>query len=185
MKADGRGCTKSCRRRGAFFRQVLFRYRRPEGRTSFETGAKNPTDRGKLGVKRSVLTDGRGMPIGLAVAGANVHDQRLIEATLDSIPVPRPRPSHRRKQQLCGDKGYDAEGVRRSARRRRYTPHIRSRGEEQTQRRRGHRARRWVVERVHSWLNRCRRILVRWEKKAANYISLLHLVFAHVLWRNT
>jgi len=118
------------------------------------------------------------------VAGANVHDQRLVEATLDSIPVPRPRPSRRRQQHFCGDKGYDADAVRRSARRS-YTPHIRSRGEEQTQRRRGHRARRWVVERVHSWLNRYRRILVRWEKKAANYIALLHLVFAHVLWRNS
>ena len=146
---------------------------------------KNPTDRGKLGVKRSVLTDARGMPIGLAVAGANVHDQKLVEATLDSIPIPRPRPSRRRKQHLCGDKGYDAAAVRRSARRRRYTPHIRSRGEEQTQRRHGHKARRWVVERVHSWLNRYRRILVRWEKKAANYIGLLHFVFAHVLWRNS
>jgi putative transposase len=124
------------------------------------------------------------MPIGLAVAGANVHDQRLVEATLDSIPVARPRPSRRRRQHLCGDKGYDSDAVRRAARRRRYTPHIRSRGEEQTQRQRGHRARRWVVERIHSWLNRYRRILVRWEKKADNYIGLLHLVFAHVLWRN-
>jgi len=156
--------------------------RKPRRRWAGKRTGKNPTDRGELGDKRSVLTDGRGMPIGLAVAGANVHDQRLVEATLDSIPVPRP--SRRRKQHLCGDKGCDAEAVRRS-RRRRYTPHIRSRGEEQTQRRRRHRARRWVVERVHSWLSSYRRILVRWEKKAANYISLLHLVFAHVLWRNT
>ena len=146
---------------------------------------KNPTDRGKLGVKRSVLTDGRGMPIGVAVAGANVHDQRLVEETFDSIPVRRPRPSSRRKQHLCGDKGYDADTVRGSARRRGYTPHIKSRGEEiVAKRQRGKRARRWVVERVHSWLNRYRRILVRWEKKAANYIGLLHLVFAHVIWRN-
>ena len=146
---------------------------------------KNPTDRGKLGVKRSVLTDGHGMPIGLAVAGANVHDQKLVEATLDSIPVRRPRPSRRRKQHLCGDKGYDAAAVRRSARRRRYTPHIRSRGEEHIQCRRGHKARRWVVERVHSWLNRYRRILVRWEKKAANYLGLLHLVCAMITYRAT
>ena len=146
---------------------------------------KNPTDRGKLGVKRSVLTDARGMPIGLAVAGANVHDQKLLEATLDSVPVPRPRPTRRRKQHLCGDKGYDATAVLRAARRRRYTPHIRSRGEEHKQCRLGHKARRWVVERVHSWLNRYRRILVRWEKKAANYSGLLHFVFAHVLWRNS
>jgi putative transposase len=135
-------------------------------------------------VKRSVLTDGRGMPLGLAVAGANVHDQRLLDATLDSIPIGRPRPTASRRQDLCADKGYDAEAVRRSARRRRYRPHIRSRGEEQKSSRRGQRARRWVVERIHSWLNRYRRILVRWEKKAANYVSLLHLVFAHVLWRN-
>jgi transposase len=138
-----------------------------------------------LGVKRSVLTDGRGMPIGVAVAGANVHDQRLVEETLDSIPVARPRPSRRRRQHLCGDKGYDAEAVRRAARRRRYVPHIKSRGDERAAKRQHRkRARRWVVERIHSWLNRYRRILVRWEKKAANYLALLHLVFAHILWRN-
>jgi len=138
-----------------------------------------------LGVKRSVLTDGRGMPIGLAVAGANVHDQRLVDATLDSIPVRRPRPSRRCKQHLCADKGYDAAAVRCSALARGYTPHIKSRGEEAAAKRhRGGRARRWVVERIHSWLNRFRRILVRWEKKAANYEGLLHLAFAHVIWRN-
>lgn len=158
--------------------------RKPKRRWVGKKTGKNPTDRGKLGVKRSVLTDGRGMPIGLAVAGANVHDQRLVDATLDSIPVSRPRANRRRPQHLCGDKGYDAESVRNSARRRGYTPHIRSRGEERQQCKRGHKARRWVVERVHSWLNRYRRILVRWEKKAANYIGLLHLVFAKVLWRN-
>ena len=158
--------------------------RRPRRRWVGKKTGKNPTDRGKLGVKRAVLTDGRGMPIGVAVAGANVHDQRLVAATLDSIPVRRPRPIGRRKHHLCGDKGYDAAAVRRSVRRRRYTPHIRSRGEEQTQRRLGQRARRWVVERIHSWMNRYRRILVRWEKKVANYLGLLHLVFAHVLWRN-
>ena len=146
---------------------------------------KNPTDRGKLGVKRSVLTDGRGMPIGLAIAGANVHDRRLVDGTLNSIPVSRPRPTRRRKHHLCADKAYDADAVRSEARRRRYTPHIRSRGEEQRQCRKGHRPRRWVVERIHSWMNRFRRILVRWEKKAANYIALLHLVFAHTLWRNS
>lgn len=159
--------------------------RRPNRPWAGKNTGKNPTDRGKLGVKRSVLTDARGMPIGLAVAGANVHDQRLVEATLDSIPVSRPRPSRRRKQHLCGDKGYDADAVRHAARRRHYTPHIRSRGEEQIQCRRGARPRRWVVERIHSWMNRYRRILVRWEKKAANFVALLHLVFAHVLCRNS
>ena len=74
----------------------------------------------------------------------------------------------------------------RRVRRRGYVPHIRSRGEEQSEKRmRGKRPRRWVVERVASWLNRYRRILVRWEKKAVNYEALLHLVFAHILWRNS
>jgi putative transposase len=147
---------------------------------------KNPTDRGKLGVKRSVLTDGRGVPIGYAVAGANAHDQKLFRATLDSLPVRRPRPKSRRPQHLCGDKGYDAATIRCEARRRRYRPHIKSRGEEQAAKRiHGRRARRWVVERIASWINQFRRILVRWEKKAINYESLLHLAFAYVTWRQT
>lgn len=58
---------------------------------------KNPTDRGKLGVKRSILSDRRGMPIGVAISGANTHDQKLLFATLDSLPVPRPHRSGRRQ----------------------------------------------------------------------------------------
>lgn len=125
------------------------------------------------------------MPLGLAVGGANTHDQKLLFATLDSLPVARPSRSGRR-QHLCLDKGYDCEAIRRRARCRGYVPHIRSRGEEQSEKRmQGKRARRWVVERVASWLNRYRRILVRWEKKIENYQALLHLVFAHILWRNS
>jgi putative transposase len=147
---------------------------------------KNPTDRGKLGVKRSVLTDGRGVPLAVAVAGANVHDQRLFHATLDNLAVRRPRPTSRRPQHLCCDKGYDAAILRREACRRRYRPHIKSRGEEATaKRKRGHRARRWVVERIASWMNRFRRILIRWEKKATNYEAMLHFAFAYITWRQT
>jgi transposase len=125
------------------------------------------------------------MPIGLAISGANTHDQKLLDETLGSVPIRRPRRS-RCRPNLCLDKGYDCEAIRQRVRRRGYKPHIRSRGEEQSeQRMRGKRARRWVVERVAAWLNRYRRILVRWEKKAANYEALLHLVFAHILWRNS
>jgi len=146
---------------------------------------KNPTDRGKLGVKRSILSDRRGMPIGLAISGANTHDQKLLFETLDSVPIRRTQRSCRR-QRLCLDKGYDCDAIRRRVRHRGYEPHIKSRGQEQLEKRiRGKRARRWVVERAASWLNRYRRILVRWEKKAANYKALLHLVFAHILWRNS
>jgi transposase len=146
---------------------------------------KNPTDRGKLGVKRSVLTDAVGVPIGVAVAGANVHDQKLVDATFKSIPVRRPRPTPRKKQHLCGDKGYDAKAVRQSGRRRRYTVHIPRKGEQASapKRRRG-KARRWVVERTHSWINRARRLLIRWEKKVANYLGFVHLQFAITALRN-
>jgi len=140
---------------------------------------RNPTDRGKLGVKRSVLAEGRGLPIGIAVSGANVHDQKLVIETLQNIPVRRPQPTATKEQHLCADKGYDAKSVRRAARRRKYVVHIPQKGESPVvpQRRRG-RARRWVVERTHSWTNRARRLLIRWEKKAANYLGFLHLQFA-------
>ena len=133
-----------------------------------------------MGVKRSVLTDARGVPIGIAIAGANVHDTKLLAATLASIPVTRPRPTKRRKQHLCLDKAYFGKPCHTLARRCRYTPHIRSRGEEQRACRKGHQARRWVVEGTHSWTNRARRLLVRWEKKDENYLAFIHLRFAYV-----
>jgi Transposase DDE domain len=81
-------------------------------------------------------------------------------------------------------KGYDAEAVRRTAKRRRYVAHIARKGVQRPSRKHRHgQARRWVVERTHSWTNRARRLLVRWEKKVANYPSFLHLQFAIVAWR--
>ncbi len=126
-----------------------------------------------------MLAEGRGLPIGIAVSGANVHDQKLVIETLQNIPVRRPQPTATKEQHLCADKGYDAKSVRRAARRRKYVVHIPQKGESPVvpQRRRG-RARRWVVERTHSWTNRARRLLIRWEKKAANYLGFLHLQFA-------
>ena len=126
-----------------------------------------------------MLTDGQGVPIGVAVGGANVHDQKLVNETLDSIPVCRPKVTDRNPQHLCADKGYDAETVRTTAEKRKYVVHIPKRGEptNTTRRKRG-KARRWVVERTHSWTNRARRLLVRWEKKSANYLGFLHLQFA-------
>lgn len=131
-----------------------------------------------------MLTDGRGVPIGVAVAGANAHDQTLVQETLASIPLPRPKPTPRKKQHLCADKGYDAESVRKAAGRRRYIPHIPKKNDDSPPRtHRNGKARRWVVERTHSWTNRARRLLIRWEKKAANYLGFLHLQFAIVALR--
>jgi putative transposase len=145
----------------------------------------NPTDRAKSGTKRSLLTDGAGVPLGVAVSGANTHDKRLVEETLQSVPVKRPKPTRRKRQNLCADKGYDYPDVRQLLRDWGYTAHIKSRGEEKSERKQipGYRTRRWVVERTHSWFNRFRRLLIRWEKKVNNYVALLHFACAWVTFR--
>lgn len=83
------------------------------------------------------------------------------------------------------DKGYDYDEVREIAAEFGFTAHIRSRGEEAQalKRKAGTKARRWVVERTHSWMNRFRGILIRWSKKAKNYIAMLHMAFAFIIYR--
>jgi putative transposase len=132
-----------------------------------------------------VLTDGAGVPLGGAVSGANTHDKCLVKETLESVPVKRPKPTRRKKQNLCADKGYDYPDVRKLLRDWGYTAHIKSRGEEESERKQipGYRARRWVVERTHSWFNRFRRLLIRWEKKPENYVAFLPFACAWVTFR--
>jgi len=86
---------------------------------------------------------------------------------------------------MCLDKRYDYDNVRDLVKEFGYTAHIRARGEgtQAIKREAGFKARRWVVERSHSWMNRFRRILTRWEKKAANYLAMLHLVCAAITYR--
>jgi transposase len=131
-----------------------------------------------MGAKRSVLTEGGGVPLGLSIEGANRHDMKLTRPTLESIPIERPQPTAEEVQNLCLDAGYDYDEVRDTVCEFGFTAHIRSRGEEAQaiKREAGFKARRWVVERTHSWMNRFRRILIRWEKQADNYFALLHFV---------
>ena len=119
------------------------------------------------------------------VAGANRNDFKLARATLASIPLDRPEPTPDQPQGMCLDKGYDYQEVEDLLAEFGFTAHIRRRGEEAqaVKREAGHRARRWVVERTHSWMNRFRRILIRWEKTPANYLGLLHLVCALITYR--
>jgi len=119
------------------------------------------------------------VPLGIAVAGANAHDVTLLRATLQSMPIPRPKSAERRGQHLCLDKGYCGRPTEILARRFGYIPHVPRKGEVQAKRRAGQRARRWVVEGSHSWTNRARRLLVRWEKKVGNYLAFVHLQFAY------
>jgi len=145
----------------------------------------NPTDRAKAGSKRSLLTEGHGVPLGLLIAGANRNDMKLVRATIESIVVERPKPTEEQPQGMCLDKGYDFAEVRDILLEFGFTAHIRSRGEEAKAlvREAGQRARRWVVERSHSWMNRFRRILVRWEKKPQHYLAFLHFACALIAFR--
>lgn len=131
------------------------------------------------------MTEGQGVPIGLAVEGAQRHDMKLAQPTLETLMVERPKPTKKKPQHLCLDRGYDYAEVREIAAAWGYTAHIRTRGEEAEARAQvpGYRARRWVVERTHSWLNRFRRLLIRWEKKVENYLAMLHFACAWISFR--
>jgi transposase len=136
-------------------------------------------------VKRSLLVEANGLPVGLAVDGANRNDMKLVEETLESIPVERPQPTPAQPQGMCMDKGYDYDEVRELLEEFGFTAHIHCRGQQaqKLKRQAGIKARRWVVERTHSWMNRFRAILIRWNKKTQNYIALLHMAFAFIIYR--
>jgi putative transposase len=136
-------------------------------------------------VKRSAIVDGKGYPLGVVVAGANVHDCKLLEPTIDAMVVGRPEPGDQKyvDQHLCLDKGYDNPTGESAALDAGYIPHIRRIGEEKLDetKRKTQTARRWVVERFGRWLTGCRAILVRYAKKSTVYQGLIHLQCA-LLW---
>jgi transposase len=122
--------------------------------------------------------------LAIEVAGANRNDMKLVGATLERLMTHRPQPTAERPQGLCLDKGYDFNEVRELVSGLGFTAHIRARGEEQKDiRELGYQARRWVVERTHGWLNRFRRLLIRWEKKAQSYLAMLHFACGIITWR--
>lgn len=157
----------------------------------------NPTDRSKSGTKRSLLVEGQGIPIGITIDGANRHDMKMTRSTLLSMVIHRPLPSssssRELQQHICLDKGYDYPEVYELLEEYGYTMHICKRGEDynndnkkKKKRRRiipKYRARRWVVERTHSWMNRFRRLLIRWEKKEDNYMAILHFASAWITYK--
>ncbi len=98
----------------------------------------------------------------------------MVGATLDAVPL-RTRRGIRRPTHLCLDKGYDYKEPEAEARERSVRPHIRRRGEPPLIGCVRGKPRRWVVERTNSWHNRYRGLLVRWERKAGNYMALLLL----------
>jgi transposase len=166
-----------------------------------EKTGKNPTDRAKRGTtatsrrsrqKRSLLTEASGIPISLAVDGANRNDFKMARQTIENMAIERPEPTEASPQGMCLDKGYDYNEVRDLLSEFGFTAHIRTRGEEakSIKSEAGYRARRWVhkrvnavVERTHSWMNRFRGLLVRWCKKPENYLAFLHIVCAYITFK--
>ena len=119
------------------------------------------------------------------IAGANRHDTKLLQATLDAIIVARPQPTAERPQHLCLDKAYDNPTGHATVAASGYVAHIRRIGEEKLDAtgQQTYPARRWVVERTHAWLSKCRAILVRYDKQGQNYLGLLKLACALIWYR--
>jgi IS5 family transposase len=121
------------------------------------------------------------------VEGANRNDFKMVEETITSSPVERPGSTLEQPQGRCLDKGYDDDEVREVLAKCGFTAHSRARGEEAQaiKREAGYKARRWVVERPHSWMNRFRRVLVRWDKQVRNDLAFLHLACAYITYRQS
>ena len=155
------------------------RWRHDQSPFGGEAVGPNPTDRAKGGTKRSILVDGNGSPVSVVVDGANRHDKKLLEATIEQLQAPQPDDE---EIHLCLDKGYDYPDMYQLVEMLGWISHIHARGEEATARQNlpGYRARRWVVERTHSWMNRFRRLLIRWEKKVDNYLAMIHIACAYI-----
>ena len=153
-----------------------------KSRFSGDKRGPNPTDRAKSGTKKSVIVEQQGGPLGVAIEGANVHDTKLLEQTIEAIVVERPD-AEQLVQHLCLDKAYDNPTGEAACEQAGYVPHIRRIGEEKLNPagNKTHPARRWVVERTIAWLQKCRALLIRYDKKAENYLGLIQLACA-LLW---
>ena len=125
--------------------------------------------------------DRQGIPLAVTMSAANVHDSRMMLETVDAIepikrPVGRPR---KRPTKLHADKAYDSKPLLEELRRRSITPRIARRGVESSERLGRHR---WVVERTISWLNRYRRLRIRYERRADMHLAFLHIGCALICW---
>ena len=121
----------------------------------------------------------------LVVTGANAHDVTQLEAVLASCMVKRPTPKQRRSKHLCADAGYRGHKAMKIILAHGYIPHVVSRKSEAVNKQRHpeKKARRWVVEACHSWFNRFRKLLVRYEKLEHTFLALNHLAAAIITLR--
>lgn len=141
------------------------------------------------------MCDRRGILLALVIEGANRHDVKLLSATLDHQIVQAPSPTVEHPHNLCLNAGYDADVIYAELYERGYEPHVRLNPkhhawywqalkqhpmpkEPATNLETTKQPRRWVIERLFSWLNRSRRLLIRWEKLTAPYEAFLKLACA-------
>jgi transposase len=156
------------------------RYPERPGQKGGEQTGPNPVDRGKSGSKYHLVVDRHGIPLAVHLSAANAHDATHLLPLVDAIPPiigPRGKPGCPRKRpaKLHADKAYDSSALRRALRARGITPRL-ARREIDSRERLGRY--RWVVERTLSWLLGCRRLGVRYERRADLLQGLLHLTCA-------
>lgn len=132
-----------------------------------------------------MLVDARGAPLSLTVTGANRHDVTQLGKVLATQKMWMPSPLIRRSKHLCADAGYRGAPAEMLMNRAGYIPHVQSRSREakELQRHPHKRARRWIVEVAHSWFNRFRKLLVRYEKLERSFLALNHLAAAIIVFR--
>jgi len=141
-----------------------------------EKTGKSPVDRRKLGTKRSIIVDKKGIVIGVALSSGNRHDSQLFKDSIQSIPSFLPQPAYK---EMHLDSAYDSKQIRVILFNFYYVPKI-------SKNKRNSKAKiiqltekkRWVVEGAHSWMNRFRRLLIRFEKLASNYLALMQFSFS-------
>ncbi len=146
-----------------------------------ETGP-NPTDRGKSGTKRHIVVNSDGIPLVCQLSGANRHDSKMFSSVLNALPSLGGAPGRPRKRpyKLHADKGYDYSACREYCRKKGIVPRIARRGIESSERLGRHR---WVVERTLSWLNRFRKLRIRYERSADAYLALCSLACSVITLR--
>ncbi len=160
----------------------------------------NPTDRSKLGTKRHILTDKNGIPISVVITPANRHDIKAVTDVIDNAVAKGPvaflsttkgrrRRRRRQHQHLCLDRAYNSKSLKLEIIKRDYVPHIpykRKRGQKERIYQKRYpfaKNKRWVVERTHSWHNRFKKLLTRYEKKTENYLGLIQLSNSIIIYR--
>jgi transposase len=165
----------------------------------------NPTDRSKLGTKRHILTDKKGIPLSAVISSASTHDIKLVTDVVDKSIIKRPRSSSRSKlksirrrrrrlQHLCLDKGYKSAEEEQKLIKRGYILHIPIKKKKKKKicedseeiaipNRKRYSSKRWVVERTNSWHNRFRKLFTRYEKKDENYLGLVQFSCSIITYR--